>query len=86
MEQIGKEVKVDWDKEIGIKLTLWELQMIRDAFGATSHDIRKGSFVRNSTNVVSNPYETYRGHNLYLELEKVLKENGGVIHNEFIRN
>ena len=83
MEQIENIKRFNWENKIEVSLTLWELQMIRDAIGGASEQLLKGSFQeamhdgKENPNV-SSPYGTYNSYPSYKDLKKILKENGGV--------
>ena len=82
MEQI-----FNWENKIEVSLTLWELQMIRDALAISNdHELRE-NFNKNNKYNLNNPYlnKSINSMELYSDLETILKKNGGVV-DEFIRN
>lgn len=81
MEQINKQETSIWDKSIELKLSLWELQMLRDAFGATNEKERSERFELNYSNErLKSPYylNEYNSTELYGNLNLIVKENGGI--------
>ena len=69
-----------WDKNIKLELTLRELQIIRDAIGATNHKIRREIWDEIFTSEDC-PYNSEQGTSLFNDINYILKNQGGVVIN-----
>lgn len=69
-----------WDTNIKLELTLRELQMIRDAMGATNHEIRREIWDEVFTSEDC-PYNSEQGTSLFNDIKYILKRQGGVVIN-----
>ena len=69
-----------WDENIKLELTLRELQIIRDAMGATNHKIRREIWDEIFTSEDC-PYNSEQGTSLFNDINYILKNQGGVVIN-----
>ena len=69
-----------WDKKIQLELSLRELQIIRDAMGATNHEIRREIWDEIFTSEDC-PYNLEQGISLFNDINYILKNQGGVVIN-----
>ena len=69
-----------WNKKIQLELSLRELQIIRDAMGATNHKIRREIWDEIFTSEDC-PYNSEQGTSLFNDINYILKNQGGIIIN-----
>lgn len=72
-----KTNETKWDKKIQLELSLRELQIIRDAMGATNHKIRRNIWDEIFTSEDC-PYNSEQGASLFNDINYILKNQGGV--------
>ena len=75
-----KTNETKWDKKIQLELSLRELQIIRDAMGATNHEIRRNIWDEVFTSEDC-PYNSEQGTSLFNDINYILKNQGGVVRN-----
>lgn len=75
-----KTNETKWDKKIQLELSLRELQIIRDAMGATNHEIRRNIWDEVFT-FEDCPYNSEQGTSLFNDINYILKNQGGVVRN-----
>ena len=75
-----KTNETKWDKKIQLELSLRELQIIRDAMGATNHEIRREIWDEIFTSEDC-PYNSEQGISLFNDINYILKNQGGVVIN-----
>ena len=73
--------QTNWDENIKLELTLRELQIIRDAMGATSHEIRSEIWNKIFTSEDC-PYNSEQGTSLFNDINYILKNQGGFVIND----
>ena len=83
-----KTNETKWDKKIQLELSLRELQIIRDAMGATNYETRRKIWdkIFTSEDCPYNseqdcPYNSEQGASLFSDINYILKNQGGVIIN-----
>lgn len=75
-----KTNETKWDKKIQLELSLRELQIIRDAMGATNHEIRRKIWDEIFTSEDC-PYNSEQEASLFSDINYILKNQGGVVIN-----